>query len=344
MSARCVPVTPEPRSDELLSSWLERTAVLYSVDYVSILAIVAPEHFQRSFSDWTFDVDTDATFRRAVALWSGRDAATLPRAFSIGEGAGEVLPPAARLSFCPSCWDDDVEAGRSPFVRRTWALWAEVACPTHRCWLSARRPRAIREGVHRGWSALWRTQPRWAAAFEIRCQRSGARLVEGLHGCELTPPPSEFVRFEACRRVAEDRGVAVHFASPRFAGLRHAAKAALCAQSGPRVAMDELDISWPGDDSTRPLWLANRIATIALATEWLQIVRRGAPLFPEVRPLLSAAAERWRPAGRACAAGRSMGRLKKGEIFPPMAADAGGRGTRVSRMVRLPIGSPGARY
>jgi hypothetical protein len=97
-----------------------------------------------------------------------------------------------------------------------------------------------------------------------------------------------------------------------------------------------------GGDSKRPFWLANRIATVALATEWLRVVRRGAPWFREVRRLHSAAAERWYPAGRACAAGCSMESLKKGESFRPMAANAGPRRTRVSRMMRLAIVSPGA--
>jgi len=98
-------------------------------------------------------------------------------------------------------------------------------------------------------------------------------------------------------------------------------------------------VSW-----LRRMAQTGRIATVACPTEWLQIVRCGVPLFPEVRPLLSGAAERSRRVGRACDTGRSMGRLKKDEIFQPMAGDAGPSSTRVSRMVRRPIPRPDAKH
>ncbi|MHB8392382.1 MAG: TniQ family protein [Vulcanimicrobiaceae bacterium] len=136
MAGTLWPYHPKPLLDELLSSWIARTAAGNGM-FLQAFAIVA-----LGGPIWSGDIDVVATapFIRMIAEFT---ATTLDRAHATTVASfGAALPSVMSLRLgsrkrrlyglqcCPSC------LGESPaYFRRAWRFAFVVICPTHRLYL-----------------------------------------------------------------------------------------------------------------------------------------------------------------------------------------------------------------
>jgi hypothetical protein len=148
-----LPYRPKPQPDELLSSWIVRTAAGMSMRLHTFTNGLWPGR-----EVWTRDVDWFSDPALVVGMAEATDtpiglaSATVLRAFE-----GHLFPchrPNARtawirplsifhrlrlspgMQFCPTCLKSD----RAPYFRRLWRLAFITACPVHGCVLLERCP------------------------------------------------------------------------------------------------------------------------------------------------------------------------------------------------------------
>ena len=162
MKLPTLPAYPQPAHDEALSSWVERIGLFYGCTYDHWLGPVAAQ-LGAPQSATTTDVDADPRCRDLFIEWTGLAPALVP---PILKGARkDLMPPLARLAFCPACWDEDVGAGHQPYIRREWSQWSCVHCRRHQAFLASRA--TVVDPFRRvlAWLPLWRTKPSWAALF-----------------------------------------------------------------------------------------------------------------------------------------------------------------------------------
>jgi hypothetical protein len=200
LSARCVlPAAPPPSPGELLASWVGRLACLYDAppqDLWCELAGSAPAEFGWNCSGLTIGGGQLLEQFSHVAI-----AARLSVSAVIRTSVSAAFPAAPALwlrsvtvstvqvPWCPACLRSDVENGRSPYLRRLWAVGCVVICPRHRTPLVDTCPDcggAARPGF------------RWAVRCPVLiCVTCGAAL----HGDEGIPRSPDTVRVSAGLRV-----------------------------------------------------------------------------------------------------------------------------------------------
>jgi hypothetical protein len=293
---RCVlPYYPEPYTDELLSSWLERIGLFYGVGYHVAMASLFLNEGPAAW-DGTGDVDADPRTRDALCAWTDRQSAEVPRVLDSGDP--DRLDIAARVTYCPACWDDDTSRGRSPHVRRQWARWTTVTCAVHEIWLSARRPRLLDESRMNGWAPVWRSRPQWAEATGQRYDSLYDATATAFVSETFDRPVGRWPDFEAevSRALGRNRDPSANPFGPastlvdvvthEFAGLRRDVRLSLQIRP-PSIRLDDLDLS--GYKRPEPVWIANRIACIAIVVELARMSANREPLFPRVRPLVESA-------------------------------------------------------
>jgi hypothetical protein len=169
MKLPMLPAYPQPADAETLSSWVERIGIFYGCSYDHWLGPVAAKLGAPQAATAT-DVDADPRCRDLFIEWTELSPALVP---PILTGARkDVLPPLARLAFCPACWDDDVEAGHQPYNRREWSQWSSVHCRRHQTFLASRATVLDPFRKVLAWLPLWRTKPSWIAPFEQAHEQS----------------------------------------------------------------------------------------------------------------------------------------------------------------------------
>jgi hypothetical protein len=119
-----LPYAPPPHTDELLSSWIERLGHFYGIGYLGARVILEPSRAanKRGVNE---DLDSSESIRNAAILWSGFAERLMPPVVPMDD---TVLEASARLAYCAECWNEDVERGQSPYIRRKWINWLCVAC------------------------------------------------------------------------------------------------------------------------------------------------------------------------------------------------------------------------
>jgi|ERR1017187_7021340 hypothetical protein len=169
MNLPVLPAYPTPANDEAFSSWVERIGLFYGCSYDHWLGPVVAKLGAPQAATAT-DVDSDPRCRDVFIEWTGLSPARVPPILtSIRK---DVLPPLARLAFCSACWDDDVAAGRQPYIRREWGQWSSVYCRRHHTFLASRA--AVLDPFRKflEWMPFWRTNASWIAPFERAPEQS----------------------------------------------------------------------------------------------------------------------------------------------------------------------------
>jgi TniQ len=169
-SASQFPVVPRRYPDESISSWTERLACFYGVDFDHLLAGLLIEMPQRSRDDGSIDLDSDKRTRAHLIRWTGACASLVPT--TIDSRRQKILPPRSRLAFCPHCWDDDIAHSRQPFLRKSWAYWSTVHCATHRVFLKAKLVHPDRRQEFVTWRRVWASKDLWRCAFDLSAHDS----------------------------------------------------------------------------------------------------------------------------------------------------------------------------
>ncbi|MHB1697429.1 MAG: TniQ family protein [bacterium] len=148
-------IRPLPLADELLSSWLVRTAYMHHTDPTTFLNLNFPEHGRKL---WERDLDLfcDGNLTKKLAEKTGFPEETIYRmTLKSYEGrlAQEIYPnnrnvfiiPTYRRSrnirhhaqrMCPLCLKDD----KQPYLRKKWRLFFSTACIKHNCFLIDKCP------------------------------------------------------------------------------------------------------------------------------------------------------------------------------------------------------------
>ncbi len=293
---RSLPYCPPSYPDELLSSWIARIGLFYGIDYFDVMSSLLPAAGLAG-AEWTEDVETDAAVWDALVAWTGLRTGAIPRLLSRSDE--NLLEPAARLAYCPVCWDADVHDGRQPYARRSWVRWTTVTCAEHERWLSARQPSPDYESFMNDWGGIWRSKQTWAGAFGLRHDSALATAAEAFNGTSFDQPAGDWSEFESAAKQAT--GIGRNAAGSLFAiddplsdivssnnaALRRRVRAAM--QIEPlAIRLDEFDLK--GYRRPVPGWIANRIACIVIAVERDGIRTRRPPLFPRVRAFIEAPA------------------------------------------------------
>ncbi len=322
MTCAQLPIAPKPRTDEALSSWVERIAMFYGGDYELGLGTVYARAGRLPLLREA-DIDTDAHMRDCVCAWTGAPAAQVPAI--IDAAAVDTLPRCARLSYCPACWDEDVAAGHSPYWRRRWARWSVVHCERHRCWLTAKRPSPADE-CHVGWAPLWSTRTEWASSFELRVHQPFERMLVGFEPSTVKLPDvhwnslsADLVQFE---QVAEVRNLdredfVVHRAilnAVRFGpleSLTHKIDERIVPESRCTGVVDEVR-------SRVPLWHGTRVILLLIAVEYLRIAAKQPPVNPDVATIVRNCSELSKAVGTGGNDGskKALSRLSNRETSP----------------------------
>lgn len=149
------PYHPSPQGDELLSSWIVRTALRHLTEPATFVNLYFPEW--RNVL-WTRDIDISASedFLEALAQRSGFDYETLhsltlrtyegylTERIKVDTGNPFIRPLGNHsrikvgygLRFCPQCLKED----KVPYFRKKWRLSFSTACVAHKCFLLDRCP------------------------------------------------------------------------------------------------------------------------------------------------------------------------------------------------------------
>ena len=151
-----IPACPSPLSDETLSSWTERTACFYGSDLDHWVGQFSTELLNAGREN--IDLDSSAELRMLLSKWSCISQSKLPQRLTDAEN---WLPKTARLAFCEHCWDEDVQNGHQPYIRRRWVRWASVVCETHGAFLCAKNPHIDNGAPFISWQDVWRCKPSW---------------------------------------------------------------------------------------------------------------------------------------------------------------------------------------
>jgi hypothetical protein len=278
--AKQLPFAPIPQPGELLSSWIERIGLFYGIGYLGARAFVEPRRTsnEHGIND---DLDSSALVRANAIAWTGIPQRLAPEVLvDRDEGTLEV---SARLAYCPECWNQDVENGHSPFVRRSWAHWVSVMCSVHRRWLNAREPhRGIGVEVN-GWAVIWQSNYRWARAANVIFDPNWGSLALGFDSQAMAAPGCAWsdleLEFESLGRVP---GLAIlaKVTLPEYVGVRSRIGEAL--EIG-EPARQITDAHLRGYNHSRPGWIVARISSLVAATEILRILDSREALFEQVR-------------------------------------------------------------
>lgn len=119
-----------PYPDESVSSLLKRAGALYGIFYEDL---VTQLYLRAGFDPRpasTLDMDNpDRELRDLLtdALGLKREALDT----CVIQNGMQWLDPSARSAYCPVCFLDDRQAGRSPYFRRRWALVWKTMCEIH---------------------------------------------------------------------------------------------------------------------------------------------------------------------------------------------------------------------
>ena len=187
-------IVPNPLPDESLSSWLERIAMFYGGEYDRALNAVCARAEQLPLCQ-QHDIDTDVHARESLGAWTDSDTTRVPAILETDPLT--ALPMLASLAYCPACWDADVALGHPPYLRRRWALWPTVHCPTHACWPSAKRPTPFKQCLHDGWTALWRSRESWASSLELGFHRTFVPMLAAFDPAVLNLPTIDWPSLSA---------------------------------------------------------------------------------------------------------------------------------------------------
>jgi hypothetical protein len=270
-----LPIVPMVWPDEALSSWVERVTVFYGGDYELGLGAVYARAGRLPVLQH-YDVDTDAQARDIVCAWSDTNDTQVPAI--LDPAAVDTLPQRARLSYCPACWDDDVSAGRQPYVRRRWLRWSVVHCAVHLNWLTAKRPATPKECQHLGWMDVWRSRPHWAKCFDLRYEPQFATLV-GFEPQRVQLPKLDWQGLDADLRHFEQAAHPENRAREDCAAHRAILTAVqFAALESLRYKVAEGVV--PADNCTDivdtlrsrvPLWHGTRLISMLIAVEYLRL-------------------------------------------------------------------------
>ena len=242
-------------------------------------------------ADWDPDGDVDADARTQAALceWTARPLSEVPKL--IDSSDPDTLDPAARVAYCPACWDDDIATRRQPYIRRHWALWTAVHCPRHARWLSGRRPRTQFESRMNGWTDIWCSRPAWARAVDQQYDALLEASASGFRSDSFDTPTGGWSEFgvEVQRVLGRDSNtrmapfapgsIMASIASPAFVRLRRDVRAAMQIRPA-HIRLDDIDLK--GYTRPEPAWIANRVVCMAIATEFVRLLDERRPLFPRL--------------------------------------------------------------
>jgi len=143
-----LPVAPRPFEDELLSSWQGRIACRYDLCADGLTERLGVARQDRSIGFWGRDFAPGST---ALSAWASacrlsegrvRDMALSTRRRPVGLyvwGEGRAVGT-IRRPVCPTCLEEDADAGRDHHIRRTWALVESCLCGRHGRFLSETCP------------------------------------------------------------------------------------------------------------------------------------------------------------------------------------------------------------
>ena len=126
-----LPFVPPAAQDELLGSWLQRTASLYDLTAHQLLDrwLVIPSSNTNAISS----VEMRVVASHAAALVGDRMRVSPHFVTAMMPAAIDWLVAGdADVAVCPRCLSSDDAAGRPRFRRRGWAQCWQVLCPEHR--------------------------------------------------------------------------------------------------------------------------------------------------------------------------------------------------------------------
>jgi hypothetical protein len=126
----------EPFPDELLTSWLDRTASLYGLSWTELCAATSAGPLSTG-SDYKLSgerigylstvTSIDAAVIRSLDLW--RKFPRQPVTRFMCHPDTKVAAP----DYCEECFCDDFRAGRDHYFRRAWAVAGVSHCRIHEC-------------------------------------------------------------------------------------------------------------------------------------------------------------------------------------------------------------------
>jgi len=140
--AGVLPVVPPPEDDELVSSWLDRTARFYGVPIQALLADVAPRSRPISLSG--LDLGTFRAMLLPIAALLGVSieflvgqtiAAAYPWAINLVAqdvvAPSDRRPPRLRYAACSHCLEQQRAERGFSWLRREWILAPRTVCSSH---------------------------------------------------------------------------------------------------------------------------------------------------------------------------------------------------------------------
>ena len=292
MTISTLPASPDPYPDELISSWIERIGLFYGIDYQDTVGILHARG-GNPVPDPTTDFDSDPETRDLLCSWTERTPDQVPAILDSLDKS--IMGPPARVVYCPRCWDDDCAGGRQPYIRARWTRWFSVHCPVHRVWLAARRPRIKGQSPLQPWLNIWRSNRRWAKAYESPYEPHFSASACGFAPETMARPASSWARFTRELEIVVDFIIG-RLASPfadgaltarilgiEFVKLRRDVQAALQV-APPSHRLDDRDIiCYPWE---RPVWLTERISCLVIAVEYVRFAQARAPLSPRLGELV----------------------------------------------------------
>lgn len=301
---KTLPLSPQPAYDESLSSWVERIALFYGAEYEHWLATLpCGDGYLRS--PWESDTDCDEALRVQLAQSTGLALSDVPRV--LPSAAGIALPLHARYTYCSHCWNDDVAAGNQPYVRRRWSYWRCVHCQSHHRLLDARLPGPRDKPRTNAWAWLWRQNPRWASAFDLRSDpnmsasftttytlneqlrvdgREHGALMRALNGVTYEDTPSFADDARWLSRLLDLASM------PAFSLIVDRVRVALLpkARDGELASESDIPSTRATVKTSLPLLIENRLAILMTALELRSMILAGRPLLPRLSLVVRTAA------------------------------------------------------
>ena len=137
-----LPVVPPPEEDELVSSWLDRTARFYGLPIQALLADAARR--SRPIELTGLDLGTSRTALMPIAALLGVDVELLFRRtiaaaypWAVNLVARDVVapgyrhPPRLRYAACPHCLEQQRAERGFSWLRREWVMAPRTVCSSH---------------------------------------------------------------------------------------------------------------------------------------------------------------------------------------------------------------------
>ncbi|MBS1808593.1 MAG: TniQ family protein [Acidobacteria bacterium] len=137
-SSEIWPIHFQPKSDELLSSWVMRLAIAYSMNYLTFIQTIAASAYPAVTN---FRTDWDCFAPRQALHYLSRVTTTpfqsIERATLLQQAEASVLSPywflsASAIQYCPLCLSED----QYPYFRREWRFAFITCCETHESFLA----------------------------------------------------------------------------------------------------------------------------------------------------------------------------------------------------------------